>query len=161
MWAEMIQWRMDFGTDTILEDFEFHELNEVLKYYPQGNHGVDEEGRPIYIEKLGKVASNNFGTDTILEEFEFHELSLHQMFIINAGPGFRLLWSTVKSFLDRKTTSKIHVLGNRYQNKLLEIIDASNQGGVSVPIKDHGNTLKMSCTINVVALFHDRFNLRL
>ncbi|KAJ6931400.1 hypothetical protein NC652_014790 [Populus alba x Populus x berolinensis] len=223
MWTNMLQWRKDFGADTILEDFEFSELKEVRKYYPQGYHGVDKDGRPVYIERLGKVDSSKLMEVTTLErylryhvqEFErtfaikfpactiaakrhidssttildvqgiglknftksareliiqlqkidgdnypeacdfscnFHrsffltlnllsksswdvillqELkqqivqTLCRMLVINAGPGFKLLWKTVKSFIDSHTVSKIHVLGNKYQNKLLEIIDSS------------------------------------
>ncbi|KAI3726767.1 hypothetical protein L1987_66571 [Smallanthus sonchifolius] len=184
MWINMLKWRKDFGADTILEDYKFNELNEVRKYVPQGYHGIDKEGRPIYIEILGQIdpkkllrvttieryvkyyvqeyertlsirfpacaiaAGRRIGSNTTIIDVQgvglwnltkpvielirrMQEINtnypdtLCQMFIINAGQGFKMLWNMVQSFLEPKAKSKIHVLGTKFRSTLLEVIDAS------------------------------------
>ncbi|CAH9120017.1 unnamed protein product [Cuscuta europaea] len=56
----------------------------------------------------------------------YYPETLHRLFIINAGPGFKLLWAAIKRFIENRTLVKIKVLGKDYLSDLVEDIDPSN-----------------------------------
>ncbi|KAF2459687.1 CRAL-TRIO domain-containing protein [Lineolata rhizophorae] len=51
------KWRSEFGggVDDLVRDFDYKEKPQVFEYYPQYYHKTDKDGRPVYIEKLGKI----------------------------------------------------------------------------------------------------------
>ncbi|KAF3335634.1 phosphatidylinositol/phosphatidylcholine transfer protein SFH11 [Carex littledalei] len=186
MFLNMVKWREDFGVDAIVKDFKFEELEAVKRCYPQGFHGVDRYGRPLYIERIGLVDLNSLlqatsidryikyhimeqektlnvrypacslaakkhiaSTTTVLDvkgvglsnfskparelfieiqkiDSNYYPETLNQLFIINAGSGFRALWRVLKAFLEARTLSKIQVLGTNYHTALFEAIDPRN-----------------------------------
>ncbi|KAI6835543.1 putative phosphatidylinositol transporter [Hortaea werneckii] len=57
MFTESEKWRSEFGggVDNLARTFDYKEKPEVFKYYPQYYHKTDKDGRPVYVEQLGKV----------------------------------------------------------------------------------------------------------
>ncbi|XP_055819458.1 phosphatidylinositol/phosphatidylcholine transfer protein SFH11 [Solanum dulcamara] len=186
MYLNYLKWREEFHVDEISKELKFEEFNEVKKCYPHGFHGVDRYGRPIYIERIGRVNLSRLLEVTTIERFVKYHVSeqektlnwrypacslaakkhiastvsildvkdvgisnfskparflfleiqkidshyypetLHRLFIINAGSGFKVLWKAIKTFLDQRTLAKIQVLGGNYAKTILEVIDPSN-----------------------------------
>ncbi|GAA5925011.1 phosphatidylinositol/phosphatidylcholine transfer protein SEC14 [Sporobolomyces koalae] len=55
MWIDTQKWKQSFHVDELYETFEYSEKPQVDKLYPRFYHKTDIDGRPIYIEQLGKL----------------------------------------------------------------------------------------------------------
>ncbi|OBT71315.1 hypothetical protein VF21_09120 [Pseudogymnoascus sp. 05NY08] len=47
-------WRKEINLDDLVQNFEYTEKAQIFEYYPQYYHKTDKDGRPVYIEQLGK-----------------------------------------------------------------------------------------------------------
>ncbi|KAF3918415.1 Patellin-3 [Dactylellina cionopaga] len=55
MYVNAEKWRKEQKLDEIVPTWDYPEKSKIFEYYPQYYHKTDKDGRPIYIEQLGKI----------------------------------------------------------------------------------------------------------
>lgn len=86
MWNNFIQWRKENNVDTI-DTFVFHELEEVKKFYPHGYFRTDRKGRPVYIERLGKLKLTELFKVTTQDRLIRHYTQSYERLLKQIFPG--------------------------------------------------------------------------
>jgi len=71
MWKNYINWRKAKNVDEVA-NYDFPELNEAKQYYPHAWFRTDKLGRPMYIERPGKIVIDKLNKVMSNERLEQH-----------------------------------------------------------------------------------------
>jgi len=103
LFKESEDWRTEFGPGKALDP---EKAKQVQELYPRYYHGVDRDGRPIYIEKVGQVDFNKLlvvaNEDELLRSLVFSYEQLEQKRLPACSRTFGHLIETFNVIFDLK-----------------------------------------------------------
>ena len=87
MWQNFINWRNEQGVDDIIETYNYSERAVVEEVYPHGYHGVDKQGRPVYIERFGLLDVPRLFERTTEERIVRHYIQEYELLMKHKFPA--------------------------------------------------------------------------
>lgn len=85
MFVDCEKWREEFHVDDLIKNFDYKEKPLISQYYPQYYHKTDKDGRPVYIEQLGKIDLHKMLEITTMERMlqalvvEYEKFALYRL----------------------------------------------------------------------------------
>jgi hypothetical protein len=125
MLGNFIDWRIENRVDDIIWEYDFTEKKEVAAVYPSGYHQFDKIGRPVYIERVGKIDTE-----------KLWKITSEERMIKNYIQSYEILMKLIFPALSEKAGKRIQ-LG-------LNVIDLTDAG---IPGKQVINLLKLAAKI--------------
>ena len=86
-----MDWRKKEQVDTVIETYQFPEFEEVQKVYSHGYHMLDNQGRPIYIERVGFMDIPKLFETTTEERIVRHYIQEYELLMKVKFPVCSLL----------------------------------------------------------------------
>jgi len=86
MWKNFINWRKEKNVDAIAT-YDFPELKEAKQYYPHFWYRTDKQGRPMFIERPGKVQIDKLNKIMSGERLEHHYIHDYERLLNEIFPA--------------------------------------------------------------------------